>query len=151
MPLLRIALIAAVCLFAGCGERTTGVEDFRLTEVTLPHGEQIKAEVVIQPQDMMRGMMFRDSLAMDRGMLFIHGSEGYFNYWMYQVKIPLDIIWMNRRHEVVEMSPNTPPCNGKSAQQCPTYGGTKKEIFVLELAGGAVAKYGIKVGDHISF
>ena len=69
----------------------------------------------------------------------------------YQVKIPLDIIWMNMRHQVVEISANTPPCPSKSAKLCPGYGGAEKSIFVLELAGGSVARYNIRVGDIIQF
>jgi uncharacterized membrane protein (UPF0127 family) len=127
------------------------VQDLQSRQVTLPDGKVIMAEVVTNPVDMMRGMMFRESLAQDRGMLFVHGSEGEFAYWMYQVKVPLDIIWINRAHRVVEISANTPPCPSSSAQQCPNFGGHAKAIYVLELAAGSAAKHGIKVGETLSF
>jgi uncharacterized membrane protein (UPF0127 family) len=144
------ALIAAAALFSGCSNQETLNETGTML-VTLPHGEKIKAEVVTHPTEMMRGMMFRDSLPMDRGMLFIHGSPGKYTYWMYQVKIPLDIIWIGRNRQVVEISRNTPPCTSQSAKECPSYGGNQPAVFVLELAGGAAAKYGIDVGQTITF
>ena len=98
----------------------------------------------------MRGMMFRDSLAPDRGMLFVHPSPGAYVYWMYQVRIPLDIIWMASDHRIVEISADTPPCRTK-ASECPQYGGHQRSQFVLELAGGMASKYGLKLGDTISF
>lgn len=145
-------LALSLCL-SGCGDRqeTSSAEDYRLTEVTLPHGQKIKCEVMRHKVDMARGLMFRDSLAPDRGMLFIHGSAANYPYWMYKVNFPLDIIWMNNSRQVVEISENTPPCTGKPATQCPNYGGAKPSVIVLELLGGSSAKYGIRVGDTINF
>jgi uncharacterized membrane protein (UPF0127 family) len=126
------------------------VEEFYTQIVTLPRGQQIRAEVSTNPTDMARGMMFRDSLAPDRGMLFMHPSPGLYSYWMYQVRIPLDIIWLDTSRRIVEISANTPPCRTK-ASQCPSYGGQQKSLFVLELAGGMADKYGLRLGDFISF
>jgi len=109
------------------------------------------AETMLQEIDQMRGMMFRDSLAKDRGMLFVHRAEGNYPYWMYQVRIPLDIIWMDHQRRIVEISANTPPCPSKSARQCPNFGGHEKARYVLELAGGGAALYGLRTGDVVSF
>ncbi len=69
---------------------------------------------------------------------------------MYQVRIPLDMIWMDSDHRIVEISADTPPCN-TARDLCPTYGGHARAQFVLELAGGMAAKYGLKTGDRIEF
>jgi len=50
----------------------------------------------------------------------------------------------------VEISENTPPCRGQS-WECPSYGGNHDAQFVLELAGGMARKYGLKLGDRLSF
>ena len=126
-------------------------EDWNTREVKMPDGRMVRAEVLIDRRDLMRGMMFRDSLAADRGMLFIHPQETKAPYWMYQVKVPLDIIWMNKSHTVVEISANTPPCPSASAQQCPHFGGAMTSLFVLELAGGMAEKYNVKTGSKLEF
>ncbi len=133
-----------------CSTEPESVANLNTRTVTLPGGQKIQAEVMLLEMDMMRGMMFRDSLAPDRGMLFVHPQAGNYNYWMYQVKIPLDIIWMDTDHRIVEISPNTPPCT-TNASDCAHYGGKAKSQFVLELAGGMAAKYGLKVGDAVRF
>jgi len=69
---------------------------------------------------------------------------------MYQVKIPLDIVWLDSRNRVVEVSENTPPCKTK-ASQCPLYGGNHDAVIVLELPGGGAKKHGIKPGATIDF
>lgn len=137
-------------LLVGCGSKPTSQEEFYSRIVTLPRGQQIRAEVLTNPTDIARGMMFRDSLAPDRGMLFMHPTPGLYSYWMYQVRIPLDIIWLDSSRRIVEISANTPPCRTK-ASQCPSYGGHEQSLFVLELAGGMADKYGLRVGDFISF
>ncbi len=116
----------------------------------LPGGQKIRVEVMTSPTDMGRGMMFRDSLAPDRGMLFIHSSPGNYKYWMYQVRIPLDIVWLDQFRRVVEISANTPPCKTR-ASECPNYGGNARAQFVLELGGGMAEKYNLKPGDTIDF
>ncbi len=139
-------------LFAqcGCGEKATTLDEYYTRVVTLPGGQKIRAEVVVHQTDMARGMMFRDSLEPGRGMLFMHARPGNHTYWMYQVKIPLDIIWMDSERTIVEISPDTPPCRTK-ASECPHYGGTAVSQYVLELAGGSAAKYGLRIGDRLTF
>lgn len=150
---MRIALSAFLvcCVLAGC-KRSDAVRDFGSSVVTLPGGQKIMAEVMTNPTDMARGMMFRDSLEPDRGMLFVHDHPGPYTYWMYQVKIPLDIIWMDSNRRITEISANTPPCKATSARECPQYGGHQPDTrYVLELAGGMGGKYRLTVGQEIKF
>lgn len=146
-----LVLLALTMVACGGSSSTSNPDDLTLREVTLPRGQKVRAEVMIKQEDMMRGMMFRDSIAPDRGMLFVHGSPGNYKYWMYQVRVPLDIIWINRLHQVVEISANTPPCKEKSASTCPNFGGNQPAMFVLELAGGMAQKYGVQIGSRIEF
>lgn len=127
------------------------MDDLYSREVRLPNGKTIRSEVVHQAMDMKRGMMFRDSLASDRGMLFMHGTPGEYPYWMYQVRIPLDIIWLDSSRRITEMSLNTPPCKAASSSQCPNYGGTKPALYILELAAGEAPKNKLQVGDRLEF
>ncbi len=152
MRFLRLLppILLGLGLTACRGGSSAGLEDLTARTVTLPKGQKIRAEVMTAPEDMARGMMFRDSLAPGRGMLFIHAQPGTYSYWMYQVRIPLDIIWMNADHQIVEVSADTPPCQTK-ATDCPSYGGHRTAQYVLELGGGMAAKYGLKRGDQIDF
>jgi len=145
MPLLLIAMMGA-----GCGPETVGPEELGMRTVKLPNGQKIRAEVEISPIDMQKGMMFRDALPRGRGMLFIHEKPGLYPYWMYQVRIPLDMIWMDANHRIVEISADTPPCKTK-ASQCPNYGGHQQAQYVLELGGGEAKRLGLQVGDFLDF
>jgi len=146
IPLILLALAATGC----SGPETEGPDLLGTRKVTLPDGREIRAEVEMNPIDMQKGMMFRDSLARGRGMLFIHQTPGLNPYWMYQVRIPLDIVWMDASHRIVEISPDTPPCKTK-ASLCPTYGGHQTAQFVLELGGGEARRFGLSLGQTLEF
>lgn len=148
----RFALGVPLCLLlSSCGEKPTTMEEFLTRPVTLPDGQVVRCEVVTRPVDIARGLMFRTSLPADRGMLFLHDKPGIYGYWMYQTKMPLDIIWMDRNHTVVEVSYNTPPCPSKSAKECPVYGGHIGAQYVVEINAGQAQKHNVTGGSHIGF
>ncbi len=145
LPGLLMALV-----WCGCGSRDAGPDALDMRLVTLPGGQTIRAEVEITREDMQKGMMFRDSLARGRGMLFIHEAPGLYPYWMYQCKIPLDMLWMDAQHRIVEISADTPPCRDE-ADKCPNYGGHQQAQYVLELGGGEARRLGLSVGQALEF
>jgi hypothetical protein len=145
-----IVILAAAFFGAGCGSSNI-TDELDLTQVTFPNGVKINAETMRSDVELMRGLMFRESLAPGRGMLFIHPKEDTFHYWMYQTKIPLDMIWMDHDRRIVEMSLDTPPCRSTSARECPSYGGNYKSKYVLEVNAGVARKNGLKTGDTLDF
>src|ERR1700683_2086012 len=96
ISLIWLALISLM-LLEGCRKETAqqSADDFGLREISLPGGPVVKGETKSDTRDLWRGMMFRTSIAPDHGMLFVHEKPGYYSYWMYQVKIPLDTIWLD--------------------------------------------------------
>ena len=154
MKRMRSSFLTVILLtLAGCagGLKTVKPGEIQGTAIRLPDGTTVMAETMRHEMDVRRGMMFRDSLPEGRGMLFVHGSPGMYAYWMYQVKIPLDIVWLDANRRIVEISANTPPCPFKSARECPNFGGAQTSLYVLELPAGAVQKHGLKTGDRLLF
>jgi len=120
------------------------------TLVMLPDGSTVHVELAKTEAERNFGLMERTSLPQGRGMLFIHDQPGRYPYWMYDCKIGLDIIWMDQAHRIVEMSPNTPPCKGKSTT-CPSYGGNETSLYVLELPVGSIKAHQLAVGQTVNF
>lgn len=145
-------ILAGVVLLAmsGCRSQPQAFEDLTSQEVTLPGGQVLRVQTMMDAKDMLRGMMFRTALAPDRGLLFVHVRPGNYGYWMYQTYIPLDIIWMDSTRRIVEIVENAPPCK-TDASKCPHFGGTKTAQYVLEIGGGLAKKYGLRVGDVLLF
>jgi len=146
-PVVWILLAA----LAGCGgERAMKLDEYNTVPVRLPSGKVIRAEQLTQPEEIARGMMFRESLARDRGLLFYHGKPGYYSYWMFQVKVPLDIIWLDRNKRVAQVVHQAPPCPGPQ-EKCPLYGGGFEAQYVLEVAAGVAKANGVRPGALIEF
>ncbi|HYP14540.1 MAG TPA: DUF192 domain-containing protein [Bryobacteraceae bacterium] len=145
-----LAALSVSLLLTGCQNESQVLDEYNTRAVTLPDGTVIRAETMTLEADVMRGMMYRDALPEGRGMIFIHGSPGKYSYWMYQVKVPLDIVWMTPGKRVVEVVANAEPCKTR-ASDCPRYGGNEDAQIVLELAAGQAAKHGIRPGAVLSF
>lgn len=144
---------ALVCLLSGCNQ-SGSLDDYSTSPLKLPNGSIIRVETMMRKEDMMRGMMFRESLPEGRGMLFVHGSPGLYPYWMHQVKVPLDMIWLDQNKTIVEMVPDAPPCpvQGVEAQRrCPNFGGHQPAVYVLELPAGSVRKHNLQFGQKLEF
>jgi uncharacterized membrane protein (UPF0127 family) len=142
--------LVACSLLTGCAKQDDPSTDINLTTVAFPNGTKIVAETLRSDFELRRGMMFRASLPADRGMLFVHAKEDKYTYWTYQTKIPLDMIWMDRDHKIVEIASNLQPCT-TNASQCPTFGGHYPANFVLEVNGGVAAKNNLREGNTLDF
>lgn len=149
MPSLLPALLALL-LCIGCGSKPDLAEDINTQLITLPAGGQIRAQVVLTQREMESGMKFRDALPQGRGMLFVHNKSAPYVYWMSNVRVPLDIVFMDSSHRIVEIAADTPPC-AKKPEECPVYGGHASEQFVLELRAGEAQRLGLHQGQTLGF
>ncbi|MFB2939359.1 DUF192 domain-containing protein [Aerosakkonemataceae cyanobacterium BLCC-F154] len=111
----------------------------------LANGEVIQLEVTRTPAEQAMGLMYRQSLPDDRGMLFSFSPPQPVSFWMKNVVIPLDMIFL-QNGVVRAIATNVPPCK---QDPCPTYGPNGTIDQVIELRGGRAAELGIKVGQQV--
>lgn len=110
------------------------------------NGELIGLEVATTPQQQAIGLMARESLPDDRGMLFPFEPPRPVSFWMKNVLIPLDMVFI-RNGEIVAIARDVPPCE---STPCPTYGPDEQAVeYVIELRGGRAAELGLQSGDRI--
>ena len=107
----------------------------------------IQAEVVSVFAEREKGLMFRESLAVDKGMLFIFEEEGLYSFWMKNMRFPLDIIWLGLNKKIVEIEENVPPCS----ESCEILSPENKAKYVLEVNAGFTRRNKIKVGEVVRF
>jgi uncharacterized protein len=153
LKVLIAALVLCGALFScsGTGRESGPSSGLGTMPVAYPDGTKVRAEVALNVLDQSRGLMFREKLAPDAGMLFVFMQEAERKFWMYRTKIPLDIVWMNADHQIVEISADTPPCPGELHDDCPNFGGNAPAQFVLEIAAGQAAAHNLKIGDRLNF
>jgi uncharacterized membrane protein (UPF0127 family) len=116
--------------------------------VILPDGFGVKIEIANEEELRADGLMYRDSLASDAGMLFFFPAEGEYPFWMKNTRIPLDMIWIDSNRRIVHVKHDVPPCR---TPDCPSYPPNANAKYVLEVAGGVAKQHGLKTGDVLTF
>ena len=109
-------------------------------------GERFKVEIADTQQKQALGLMFRDSMPADEGMIFIFPNEAPRSFWMKNTRIPLDIMYFDKDLKMVSISANTPPCR---VSRCPSYPSSKPAMYVLELNAGTASELGVGPGDSL--
>jgi uncharacterized membrane protein (UPF0127 family) len=142
-----LALLLTACSDSGTAMKP---EEYYTIPLRFPNGKVIRVEQLTQPQEIRRGMMFREDLPEDRGLLFYHDKPGHYSYWMYQVRIPLDIIWLDGQKRIVQVVHQAPPCPGPQ-EKCPVYGGSFESKYVLEVRAGVAKANGLRPGVQLEF
>jgi uncharacterized membrane protein (UPF0127 family) len=91
------------------------------------------------------GLMFRDTLAENQGMLFLFDNEEARAFWMKNTILSLDMIFVNAKNEIVTIHKYTTPYSEE------TYESTKPAKYVLEVNAGFTDRKKISVGDRITW
>ena len=111
-------------------------------------GQRYSVEIADSEAERNQGLMFREEMAKDRGMFFVHPQEALQAYWMKNTRIPLDILYFAPDLTLVSASLNTPPCSAGDA--CPPYPSSGPAQFVLELNAGEAQRLGVVNGDKLT-
>jgi uncharacterized membrane protein (UPF0127 family) len=106
---------------------------------------KIDIQIANNEYDRELGLMFRKHMQEDRGMLFIFPQEGTQSFWMHNTYIPLDMIFVNANDQIVKIQ------NADKTLSDQTYSSVKPAQYVIEVNLGFAKKYGLKVGDKISW
>ncbi|NIJ68896.1 DUF192 domain-containing protein [Xanthomonas sp. 60] len=139
---LRALILLPLLLLAGCA---TGAAN-HWVEL---QGTRYKVELALDFDARERGLMFRDSLPEDHGMLFIHDEEAMQAYWMRNTRIGLDILYFDNARRLVSQQRDVPPCS--AGYRCPPYPSTGPARYVLELNAGQAEKLDLKDGAELTF
>ncbi|MCP9453296.1 MAG: DUF192 domain-containing protein [Nitrospira sp.] len=125
--------------------------DSRLIPIKTPSGAIIQAEIADTPVKRATGLMYRDHLDKNRGMLFVFGQPQAWGFWMKNTRIPLDMIWLNAQKRVIHIERHVPICT-KTDDSCPLYKpNTDDAVYVLEIAADLAEEYKIARGSTLEF
>jgi len=139
LPRFLIFTLLAITAFS-CAACDTGGHYVELK------GQQFSVEIADTREKQALGLMYRDSLPEDHGMLFIFRNDAPRNFWMKNTRIPLDIMYFSSRLELVSVAKNARPCR---VERCPVYPSEGPARYVLELNAGMASRLGLVAGDSM--
>lgn len=142
MYLLRSLLLISLLALAGCAS----ADGRHWVELA---GSRYRVELAQDDETRARGLMFREEMDTDHGMLFIHDRQEPQAYWMKNTKLPLDILYFDTERRLVSQQRDVPPCS--AGDMCPPYPSFKPARYVLELNAGQAAKLNLQDGTELIF
>lgn len=138
-PLVSLALVLAL---AGCEEQQQGTtQPSALPTVPMKIGSRnFELEVARTSQEQERGLMKRDSMPQNHGMIFVFPDERVLEFWMKDTRFALDILFVDGNGKVVSMFQMKP-------YDLTTTSSEKPAQYAIELNSGVAKSTGVKVGD----
>jgi uncharacterized membrane protein (UPF0127 family) len=110
----------------------------------------LSVELARTPEEHSTGLMNRENLSLDSGMLFIFGEDAQRSFWMHNTLIPLDMIFINSSLDVVHVEEDAQPCVASCSCRCPRYSSGSPAKYVLEANAGFAREHGIEPGQRIT-
>jgi uncharacterized protein len=142
LPCCWAAAALLLVLVATAGG-TTALDRTPLVIETAQGRIEFQVELAVTPAERAQGLMFRESLADDHGMLFDFGSAKPVSMWMRNTFIPLDIIFIRANGSISRIARNARPLSDD------VIASGEPVTAVLELRGGLTDERGIDVGDQV--
>ncbi len=142
---VKILLIFLLIFLINC----TKISNKSQKEIFIDNGKElikINVEIADDNEKRVKGLMFREKLRENSGMLFIFENEEYKTFWMKNTLIPLDIIFIDKNLEIMDIE-YAIPCNENPCTLY--YRSSKPSKYVLEVNAGFSAKNNIHEGNKI--
>lgn len=151
MRILSLLLCLCALVFSGCysNEPNESKAGLPLGQVLLGgEDEEVLVDVEIAQTDQARaaGLMNRESLAEDAGMIFVYFAPTRSGFWMKDTLIPLSIAFIDEEQTITQII-DMDPC---TKDPCPTYTPDEEYTAALEVNMGAFEEWGIDVGDTVT-
>jgi uncharacterized protein len=147
MQPLRLVLAATLLAFLSCCARAQLAQFATSTlEIETAAGPQrFTIELALTPAEQEQGLMYRDSLAPDAGMLFVFPETQTAVFWMKNTRIPLDMLFIAATGRIADIHERAVPMSEANIE-------SKVPVkAVLELNGGTVDRLKIRIGDLVRY
>lgn len=106
----------------------------------------VSVEVADEPGEWETGLMFRERLPENHGMLFVFPDERERRFWMKNTLIPLDMVFVSSNLTIIHIVENAQPCK---KDPCRIYGSNGNAQYVIEVNSGFCKKHKIRKGNTI--
>lgn len=135
MKFIKLLILLAVgCLFMACRQQS---------EVAI-NGHRFSVELAVTPAERARGLMFRESLPKNSGMLFVFETEQLLSFWMQNTSIPLSIAYIDESGIITDILDMEP-------YDLSSVSSSRPARYALEVNRGEFRQKGIRPGNRVIF
>lgn len=139
-----LPLILLITLLSGC----SWFDFTSKNKLTLKSNDKdvaLTIEVADSEEEREQGLMGREKLDDGTGMWFVFEDEKVQYFWMKNMKISIDIIFLDKDKKAVKFYENLKPC---AMEKCPSYSSISPAMYALEVPAGFAQLHAVKVGDE---
>jgi len=138
LPVFRLAALALAVTLQACAAKGPSID---------LKGQSYSIELAEDDASREHGLMDRDSMPTDHGMLFVFQDDAPRAFWMKNCKFPQDMLFFDENRKLVSVQHDVPAC---TADPCPPYSSGAPARYVLELNAGQAKKLGLTPGDELT-
>ena len=153
MRRVSLFIILSLAVLVGCSgneeKAALDPEEYATGNVTLINSENEKftfnVEIPLTPEGFSKGLMFRERLDDNEGMLFVFDGDAERSFWMKNTLIELDMLFIGSDFEIKKIH-NAVPC---TEDPCPSYKSGTPVKYVLEIRGGFAEELNVMEGNSV--
>jgi uncharacterized membrane protein (UPF0127 family) len=108
----------------------------------------ISLEIRDSPEERAVGLMFRQSIDEDKGMLFIFDKPDRYSFWMKNMNFPIDIIFLDTDKKIIDIFQDTPAC---TIEPCAVYTPASQAQYVIETMANFSQRHILSLGQKVEF
>jgi len=138
-----LAALLFLLLPAAAAAEVTWETDSLVIETAAGERHHFTVELALTSEQQARGLMHRESLAEDAGMLFVYPRDRMISMWMRNTLISLDMLFLDRRGRIVRIAERTTPLSEA------TISSGRPARAVLEVPAGTARRLGLATGDRV--
>jgi hypothetical protein len=142
---LLICFIALAIVFFSPPKKSVEIEFFTPDNQVIT---KLSAPIADSNKERQTGLMFRDSLPNDEGLLFVFNGFQKHAMWMKNMRFPIDLIFLDEKKDIIKIYENLPPCE---TLDCPSYPSEKPAVYAIEMNSGYIANHQITSNTKIYF
>ena len=147
--ILKILLIVLIVLAVFWNKSAQNSENVKKTLKI--DGITLNIEIVDTDATREQGLSGKDGLAENEGMLFVFDTEGYYGFWIKDMKFAIDIAWLNKDKKITHIEKNVSPETYPKIFYAFKTDAPVLSLYVLETSSGFLAENNIQIGDFVAF
>lgn len=142
---MRFLFLFSLLIFMTSCHHNDQLKKLTLQKIDSSSPVTLGVEIADTDEARMRGLMFRKELGAKEGMLFIFDRDTDSPFWMKNTYLPLDILFINSNHEIVDIKEKTVPLSEELIRPNAPY------RLALEVNGGFAKDHKIETGDRVAY
>jgi len=145
LVVLVIAILVSIFFFSSTAAAGRAAKN---GAIRFENGKSVSVEIASSDEKKAAGLMYREKLEENSGMLFVFGYENNYSFWMKNMNFAIDMVWVDSSFRIVDITHTAQPCR---EEKCGMYSPNRRAKYVIEVNSGFAEANGVETGQRVYF